>query len=242
VLPFLLLFGEIIPKVVGLKHAEKLIPLNARPLLWFSNLTIPIRNALVWLPEKILWMIGARGGWNKSVSEGLFRSMVDVGTEEGVLNAQEQKLIHNVFTLDDVKVGSIMTPKERVVSLSKEMTVAEVMKKVETERYSRYPVVAGGYKAIVGVLYVKDLLAAEPIQQTDGIHFFLRTPLIVRPDRTALELFSQFRSRRTHFAIVADPEHQEMMGVVTLDDILEEVFGHLRDERDEEEAPSKSSS
>jgi putative hemolysin len=234
VVPFLLIFGEIIPKTIGLKLAERVISLTAVPLYWFSRVTVPARNALVWFPEKILGLAGGLPRPPQSLSEEVFRSMVDAGTEEGVLDAQEQKLIHNVFKLDDVKISTIMTPVGAVSSLWEDVSVEEAMRMLEADRFSRFPTVARGSGGVTGVLHAKDLLATEDLRKSEPVSKFARPPLLVESEINAMELFARFRAKRTHFAVVTGGDGR-MIGVVTLDDVLEEVFGRIRDERDVEE-------
>jgi putative hemolysin len=242
VLPFVLILGEIIPKTIGLRLAERVISVTAVPLHWFARMTAPLRDVLVWVPDRILGWAGGHHRPPHSVSEEVFRSMVDEGMEEGILDTQEQKMIHNVFRLDDVRVSAIMTPLGAVSSVWSDVTVEEVMRLFEADRFSRFPILArGGGGEVSGVLYAKDLLATEDLKRNEPVSKFARPALVVAPEINAMELFSQFRARRTHFAVVGS-EKGAMIGVVTLDDVLEEVFGRIRDERDLEEGkPSKSS-
>jgi putative hemolysin len=241
VFPFVLILGDIVPKAIGIKLAERWIPHVALPLHWFSIWTAPIRNLLVWIPDRIVTLFGGRGKPSSSVSEDLFRSLVDAGREEGVLDAQEQKLIHNVFQLDDVEVSTIMTPKGAVSALFSDVTVGEAMLLLEADRFSRFPLLDRTTGRVSGVLYAKDLLATEELDRNGPVSTYGRPALEVSPSIHAMELFSKFRSRRMHFAVVTSGE-AKMIGVVTLDDVLEEVFGRIRDERDLEEGQSSKSS
>lgn len=235
VLPFVLIFCEIIPKTLGLKLTERVAAFNARPLLWFSQMVQPVRDLLVWIPEKILKLFGKSVTDKETVSEEVFRSMVDLGMQEGILDAQERRLIHNVFRLDDIQVSSIMTYQESVSHVWNNSTIGQCMRHFEAERFSRYPVLNRDNQKVTGVLYAKDLLAPEPLPEDQPIENYVRPALLVSPQATALDLFAQFRSRRTHFAVVVNLDTQEMLGVVTLEDVLEEIFGDIQDERDVEE-------
>jgi len=166
--------------------------------------------------------------------------MVDAGREEGVLDAQEQQLIHNVFKLDDVRVRQIMTPVSKVLSLHERMKIREVLNRIGEDQYSRYPVLNRAGDRVVGVIYTKDLLTEADLDPEDPVTAFMRPPLLVEPDANGLELYARFRNRQTHFGVVVRPEDGSFIGVVTLEDVLEELFGELRDERDLEEGkPSK---
>lgn len=240
VLPFVLLFAEIVPKTIGLRSPEKWISWAAVPLHRFSTFIAPIRNVLVWIPDTVLGFTGEKERPLPSLSEEVFRSLVDAGREEGVLNAQEQKLIHNVFTLDDMRISSIMTPAGTISTLYGDVSVGEALKLLKADRFSRFPVLARDTEDVLGVLYAKDLLAIKELRRAESVQSLARPALLVSPETNALELFAQFRSKRTHFAIVASSE-KPMLGVVTLDDVLEEIFGRIRDERDIEEGASSKS-
>ncbi|MFH1018284.1 MAG: hemolysin family protein, partial [Pseudomonadota bacterium] len=240
VLPFLLIFGEIIPKTMGVKHPEGLASRVAVPLDWFSRFVGPLRDVLSWISEQVLAFTGGTERGPLRVSEDVFRSMVDTGTEEGVLDPNERRLIHNVFRMDDIRVSQVMTPKSGVSFLREAMTLAEVVGRFESEKYSRYPVTDAQGEKITGILYVKDLIGVEAWDAKKPWTACVRPPLHVESDTNCLELFLRFRSRRTHFAIVQAPQTGDMLGVVTLDDVLRVVFGELRDQYDGEEAlPSK---
>lgn len=232
VLPFLILFGEIVPKTLGLKFSERVAALNAIPLDLFSTLIRPIRGLVSVFPEVLLKLLGNKKEKGDSVSEDVFRSMVDVSTKEGVLDSHERELIHNVFLLDDVLVETIMTPKNHMSFLVDTQTVGQVLDKFLTEHYSRYPVLNVEQKWVVGVLYVKDLLSVDPSKYNEPLSSYLRKPLIVEPTDHAMKLFTDFKNHKTHFATVVKNATQEILGVVTLENVLERIFGDIRDERD----------
>ncbi len=239
VLPFVLVFGEIIPKTFGIKFPERMVTLNALPLYWFSRAIAPLRDGLAWIVDTLVTLLGGNFNRPDTVSEAVFRSMVDAGTEEGVLDFQERRLIHNVFDLDDLRIERIMTPKSKVSSLRLNMTIEEALNQIASDRYSRFPVLDEREERVVGTLYIKDLLGLSLDQQRGTISSYVRSALRVAQETTALHLFAQFRAQRTHFGVVCGTFAHEMVGVVTLEDVLEEIFGDLRDERDVEEAASK---
>ena len=235
ILPVLMIFGEITPKAFGLRHPERCASLAAPLLYWFSRLISPVRDALAEIMSFVLSLLGARPGDEGRVSEDVFCSMVDVGRKEGVLDEKEQELIHNVFRLDDRKVSQIMTPASKVSTMRADLTVADALKRCETDQYSRFPVLDLSGRTVIGTLYTKDLLGLGAAASGIPVEKYVRPPLLVSPALSALELFAQFRSRRTHFGIITDSDTHEMAGVVTLEDVLEEIFGAIRDERDVEE-------
>ncbi len=237
VVPFVVVFGEIIPKSMALRNPERYVSLNAIPLSLFSRAVAPIRDFLNAMSQRLVKILGeapSSGG----IQEEVFRSMVDAGTEEGVLDDQEKSLIHNVFQLDDVQVRQIMTPKEKVAVLSQDMSLDEALRIIEEEKYSRFPVLKEDKKTVAGVLYIKDLLNDQELGLKNPVSNFMRNALTVSPDNHGLALFAQFRSKQTHFGVVVDGADQHMIGIVTLEDVLEEIFGEIRDEQDVEEGLS----
>jgi putative hemolysin len=240
VLPVLVILGEIVPKTIGMRSSEMVVYIIARPLFLFSKAVAPLRNGLTWISEKVFFLFGTAPMEDMAVSEEMFRAMVDAGMEEGVVGPHEQRLIHNVFRLDDLQVSQIMRPKGTVVSIDVSCTLEQAMKKFEAERYSRFPVLDSEKEHVLGVLYLKDLLGIDPSKYLESVSKYIRSPLLVPTTINALQLFVQFRARQMHFAAVVDPSDQKLLGVVTLENVLEEIFGGLRDERDVEEGvPSK---
>lgn len=238
ILPFVLIFGEIIPKTFALRFPEAFVRWSARPLAWFSQSIAPVRNSLAWFTEKMIATVSTSKGEEKGLAEDVFRSMVDAGTQEGVLDVQEQELIHNVFQLDDVRVSQIMMPADQVSTLRSGMKMAKVMQHIEMYQFSRYPVLHENEESVVGVVYTKDLLRSTSPDPTESVNSYLRSPLLIPSDMNAMELFFQFRARQTHFGVVVQPASKNMIGIVTLEDVLEEIFGDIRDERDMEEEKS----
>ncbi len=235
ILPFIIVFGEIIPKTLGLKYSEKVALANTPFLDAFSRVVYPIRKALAWIPDKILKFFHLEKTKNEKITEEMFRTMVDVGWQEGVIDSQEKNLIHNVFRLDDVTVINIMTRLDQVSCVYPDMTIEETLKHVHKEKFSRYPVLNRQRSEVLGVLYAKDLIHQSMLNKSHNIEPFLRKPLVVNAKTNALELFSKFKTRKMHFAAVIDEESKTIIGVVTLEDVLEEIFGSIEDERDIED-------
>lgn len=230
-LPILIIFGDLIPKAYGLKNAEKVVLWSAYPLWIFYRFIAPVRALVSWLPDQLLTILRI-GTKSKSVSEDVFRVLVDRGHKEGVLDLQEKQLINNVFKIDDLLVSQVMTPIEKVTYLTESMSMEECLILVEKEGYSRYPVLNQTKTTVVGVVYAKDLIGSSDAIHGLSLKTFLRSPLIVYGETLTIELFFQFKMKRTHFASVVDQSSGKLLGVVTLEDVLEEIFGDLKDERD----------
>lgn len=235
VLPVLLIFGEMLPKTYGLKRPEILAGYNAAPLQKFSVLIRPIRDLIVWAPEKLLHLLGQKKQNQDSISEDVFRAMVDTSAQEGVLDTQEQSIIHNVLKLDDIMVNKIMTSKETIAYFYEDTLLSQVFDDLQIHAYSRFPILNRTEQTVSGVLYAKDLLSLENFDESLTAKDIMRKPLFIQPKANALELFTLFKLNKMHFAVVSSAHKQDFLGVVSLEDVLEEIFGDLKDERDLED-------
>lgn len=225
--PLLMIFGEITPKSVALRRPEWASQWVARPLAAFAVVVTPLRWLLRNLSE---WIIRGLGGGRQTadniLSEGEFRILVDMGHEVGELEEQERKLIHNVFEFGDTLVSEIMIPRPDIFLLSYHMALPEIIEAIRANPHSRIPVYRNQPGNITGILYTKDLLhllRGRP-SPASGVRLPLREPYFVPPSKKVGDLFHDFKRKKTHIALVVD-EFGDLAGLVTLDDVLEEVFG-----------------
>ena len=237
----LISFGIIIPKRCAAENPEKwgyrmlpavtfiMIPLI--PFTWVANMV-----AFVIL--KIMGIDMASDSEN--VTEEDIMSMVNEGHEQGVLEAREAEMITNIFELNDKEAGDIMTHRKNLVSLDGEITLKEAVKFILTEGYnSRYPVYKKDVDDIIGILHMKDaLIAAENDENNDRqiweIEGLLREAHFIPETRNLDTLFKEMQSRKIHMVIVVD-EYGQTSGIVTMEDILEEIVGNILDEYDVDE-------
>jgi len=236
----ILFIGEITPKNLAVRMVEGWSCRAARPLWLLALVMTPVR----WLFEKIadlaVFLFGRRVPVAApAVGEDEFLTMVDAVQAEGELDASEGDLIHRVFEFGERRVSEVMTPASRVFALSANLSVTRVLEEVRKNIYSRVPVYHGSRDRIVGVVYAKDLIAVayrgarRPPRLQDLMH-----PGYFVPKTTKCEqLFREFRRRRTHMALVVD-EYGHFAGLISMEDLLEELFGEIRDEK---ELPSPTS-
>ncbi len=243
VVPLLLVFGEITPKTLASQRAETLARLVARPLTLFATLTTPVRRLLRRLTDAVLRRFAgqatAAAGADSTIDENEFRTLVDVGAAEGVVEEGERALIHNVLDFGDLTVADVMKPWDQVFVVSEDRGIEGVIDQLDERAYSRIPVYRGDRRTVVGVLFVKDLL---PIRwglrpPPPRLRRLLRRPLFTLARRPAADLLEEFRTRRTHLAVVVD-EFGKARGLVTMEDLLEELFGPITD--DEAEATAEA--
>jgi len=234
VLPVLLIFGEITPKTLAAYRAEKIARLIARPLRAFGLLTSPIRWALSHFADRIVQLAQGPEGSMESeerLAEAEFRTLVDVGAREGVVEAQEQTLIHNVLDFDALTVADVMRKWSEVHAIDERTPVESAIESVRTHLHSRVPVYRDDPRNVTGVLFAKDLLAIHwGVRPSVTLRRLKRAPLFTLARRPADEMLEEFRVRRTHMAVVVD-EYGRAIGLCTMEDLLEELFGPITDLR-----------
>lgn len=227
--PLILVFGEIIPKNVAFRYATTIAPVIIWPLHAFQRLVHPLQRALAWIADRAVVLTGGHPERAEPmIMEQEFRKLVDLGSKEGVLVEEERELIHNVFEFTDKVVADIMTPMERVFALSIDLPYERVIEDIRDVQYSRIPFTDGPGEA-VGILHVRDLftlhrrkLAGEVLNLRD----FLHLPLFIDPATPLERLLQEFQRTQMHMAIVRGADGT-LQGVVTMDDVLEALFGEM---------------
>ena len=238
--PVLLLFGEIIPKTIAVKFPEKIARFNSYPLYFFSRAIVPVRRVLNFA-AKVFIRVFVKDPTKQpldsvTIDEGIFKSMVDIGSREGTIEPGERDLIHKAFHLDDISISDIMIPRDRIVAVPLEISEEAFMTIIETKKFSRYPVFVKSVDHITGFVHAKDLLRLKSAvyrKKILTIKSILRKPTFVFEDRNALSVLLQFQKNKSHIGIVTDSQ-RKTVGMVTLEDILEELFGEIIDETDRE--------
>jgi putative hemolysin len=233
--PLILTVGEIVPKATAIYRAEEFSRVVARPLTVFAQAIFPVRWVIRRIVDGVLKVFGSHTETHDSIfREEEIRDLVDVGHQEGVLEKQERELIHRVFRFGDTIVASVMTPKAQIFSLPLQQDADEILAEVKEEQYSRVPIYSGKRTNIVGILNRKDLLTLAlrgKEHDKDNIRRFLRPPHFVPQSKKIAELLREFQKHKTYMAIVVD-EYGHCIGLVTVEDLLEEIFGEIYDETD----------
>lgn len=236
----LILFtGEIAPKSIALENSERLSRIVARPLLFFITFIKPVRILLEWTNNLLFSSTEHSFLAGPDLSSGTLATAVRVGHDEGVLDTFEREVINNILDLERRTTGEIMTPRVEVISLDVDAPPDEWSKVFSDSGFSRIPVIDGDLDNVTGVFYAKDYLAVQT-RGTSGYELkgLLRDPYFVPESMKVIKLLGEFRRRQLHFALVID-EYGSVSGVVTMEDVLEEIVGEITDSRDEEEAPFK---
>lgn len=230
---FTLIFGELVPKRIAMKHKEKLansvcgiisfLAAVLKPIIWFLTIST---NA-------VLRLVGIDPHEKEEpVSEEDIVLMLDAGADEGSLDHDDIEYIKNVFKLDKMTAEDVMTPRKSVISISYDASDKEILEIIEEESYSRIPVYEDNPDKIIGILHACDYLLKRNEKSFD-LKSILHTPVFV-PETVSLDvLFKDMQTDHNHLAVVVN-EYGETSGIVTMEDILEEIVGEIWDERDEE--------
>lgn len=235
VTPLLLIFGEITPKTLAVRRSEAFARTVALPIELFARAVFPVRWLIKTLFGRIVDLAvgeepqGAEG--RGVITEEDLRTLVDMGEKDGILDPSERELIQNVFEFGDRIASNVMTPRADVFSLPENMPFSEVLQNITEEHFSRIPIYEGDKDNIIGILYANDLIPYKKpgVSPPEELARLARTPYFVPETKKADELFREFRSKKIHMAIVVD-EFGGIAGLVTMEDLLEELFGEIIDE------------
>lgn len=168
------------------------------------------------------------------VTDEEVHTLIDVGTESGIINKEEGEMIQGIFDLKDTLVREVMVPRTEVTAIESGATIDDLIKLIREEGHTRYPVFKDSIDNIVGVIHVKDILTKWHGQMDVKVSRFVRQPYIVPETKNVEDLLREFKKKRTHIAVVVD-EYGGTSGVVTIEDIIEEIVGEIRDEYDLDE-------
>lgn len=226
----ILVFGEITPKSLATRYSERISLFIAPPLLVFMRLIFP----LVWMfghfTSWVHRMTGSQG--DPTVTESELISMLGHGEKEGAIEHGEREIIERVFEFHDLKVRDVMTPHSEIFALDGSQSVADALSKVAERSYSRIPLYDRDRDNLYKVLYLRDLLTAVAGGQEDArLEEIAHEPLFVPQYQAIDELFSRLLRKKRHLAIVVD-EYGVIRGIVSLEDLLEELVGEIYDESD----------
>jgi magnesium and cobalt exporter, CNNM family len=227
--------GELVPKGIALGHPEGTALAVSSPVRAFFGLFRPLIWVLMQSTELVLRSLGLQppGAEDAVHSEAELRMLVSQSTEHGEIEEQEQEMLYKVFDFADKEVSNVMVPRPEVVALSIDLPPEQALEAVMDSPYTRYPVYRESLDSVVGILHVRDLFSAL---RDRGMHE-VRIEDLVRPTHIVPEtkdlaaLLTEFRRANQHMAIVVD-EYGEMEGIVTLEDLLEEIVGEIEDEFD----------
>lgn len=233
-----LILGELVPKAVALRFAEASATIVAWPIHALSRITHPFVVLLTYSTRVVLRVFGFQdtAGHRPFVSEEEIRHMVREGRQQGVIDEQEAQIIKSVFDFNETPVKKIMVPRPKIFALNAATPSQEVGSLIVESGFSRIPVYEETIDNITGVVYVKDVLRLLEKRQPVVLRKVLHPAPLVPETKRIGELLKELQKRRTHMALVID-EHGSTAGLVTLEDVIEEIVGEIQDEYDWEEKP-----
>ncbi|HUQ16876.1 MAG TPA: hemolysin family protein [Candidatus Saccharimonadales bacterium] len=229
------LFGLFVPRAIGDRHAQRVLLVLVWPLELVILLTRPLVAVLFLLTRIITRPLGANFERGTLVSEEDIKALIETGEAQGVLQEGERDMIHSVFALGDKTVDEVMIPRTDIVAIDVTTAPDKVLEQVVSAGHSRIPVFEGSADEIIGVLYVKDLFRRMARGEKDiTIRPFLRAAQFVPETKKVDELLREMQRDKVHIAIVVD-EYGGTAGLVTIEDLVEEIVGEIRDEYDVEQ-------
>jgi putative hemolysin len=234
---FTIIFAELVPKSLALANPERFALALSVPIDFLARVLGPVIKLLTSVTRAIAGLFGASITSEANITAEELRLIVERGGEQGVLEAEEEQMINAVIELGDRRLHEVMIPRIAITALPATATLEEAIDKVVDEGHSRVPVFEETIDEVVGILYAKDLLPflkTSSASRRPPIRELLRTPVFVPESMTIDDLLHEFQRRKVHIAIVLD-EYGGTAGLVTIEDLLEEIVGEIQDEYDTEE-------
>ena len=229
----ILIFAEITPKVYAKYFNERVSFISGPILEIIMAIFNPVVIAASYISSKLLSIIGIDVSKIKRplMTEEEIHACIKMGWDEGAITSDEQKMLSRVFTLNDKTIEQVMVPKERMIMLDFDASIPELTKKILKTGYSRFPVKKGDNLEIVGFVHGKDILSYLSKKKPGSLKKIMRSPLFAPADRKIDIQLRRFQAKKLHQAVVLD-DKGKVAGLITLEDILEELVGNIQDEHD----------
>ncbi len=224
---FSIVLGELVPKRLGQLAPEAIARLVARPIGWLAVASTPFVKLLSSSTRLVLRLLGTKVDRGPGVTEEEIHALLVEGSEAGVIEQHEHTMVRNVFRLDDRQLASLMVPRGDVVYLDVEATLDENLRRIEESDHSRFPVVRGGMHDIIGVVSARQLLARRLRGEEADLNAAVQPAVFVPESVTGMELLENFRGSGGQIAFVID-EYGEVLGLVTLQDLIEAITGEFK--------------
>lgn len=234
---FTLVFGELVPKRIALQKAETISLFTVKPILFISKLTSPFIKFLSLSTNFILQILGMKAeNLEENISKEEIKSMIEAGQANGIFNETEKEMINSIFEFDDILASEIMIPRTDVYSIKIDVPINEYLDELLATKHSRIPVYEEDIDNIIGILYIKDLIleARNKGFENIDIRSILHKPYLVPESKNIDTLFKEMQKSKKYIAILID-EYGGFSGIVTMEDLVEEVMGNIDDEYDDSE-------
>ena len=234
---FTLVFGELVPKRVALQRAESIALFSVKIVYLISKIVLPFIKLLSFSTNLVLKILGVNlENIEEKVSEEEIKSLIEVGQRHGVFNETEKEMITSVLSFDNKIAREIMIPRKNVYSINIDTPLTNYLDEILEEKHSRIPVYQGDKDNIVGILYLKDFIVEARKNGFENVNIssIMKKPYFVLENKNIDVLFKEFQKRKIFMAILVD-EYGSFVGIVTMEDIIEEVMGNIQDVYDEED-------
>lgn len=230
----MLLVGEMIPAAFASTRPDSLAMIVAGPMGFMMTILSPISRSMLWLSNRFVALFGGRGN-APYVTEEEIKTLVDAGSEEGVIEDDEKEMIYSIFQFGDTIAREIMVPRIDIVAVDVETSLDEALDLILTQGHSRLPVYENSIDSICGLLYAKDLLTVwrDDSHRQRKVRELMRPAFFIPESKKAVALLEDLQQRKIHMAIVID-EYGGTAGLVTIEDLIEEIVGDIQDEYDPE--------
>ncbi len=230
----ILIFGEITPKTLASQNSEQISLKVANPLFIVSTIFKPVVIITTTISNFFVKLFGGKTDGNKPfITEDELKTIVDVSEEEGILKSEEKDMIHNVFQFGDLYAKDVMVQRVDMIALDIEESLDNIILLIKEEGYSRIPIYLDNIDNVVGILNVKDIIFMEDTKDFN-LKNYMREITYTYEFRKATELFKDMNKNRQHMVVVLD-EYGGTVGIVTIEDLIEEIVGEISDEYDDEE-------
>ena len=235
---FTLVFGELVPKRLAMKYYEKIAYATIGVIKAVSVITAPLVKLLTISTNMVSKLFGVKETEEEIVTEEEIKMMIDEGEEKGTIEKEQKQLLNNVFQFNDIVVSEIMTPRTDMYAIDINDDINKLLEKIDEYKYSRIPVYDESIDNIKGILFVKDLI--KPLKNNKKIDLkkLMREAYFVPESKDIDELFKEMQQNKVQMAVVID-EYGGTAGVITMEDIIEEIVGNIFDEYDDEEIDVK---
>lgn len=235
---FTLVFGELVPKRLAMKYYEKISYATIGVIRGISVITAPFVKLLTASTNMVSKIFGVGEAEEEVVTEEEIRMMIDEGEEKGTIERGEKLLLNNVFEFNDIIVSEVMTPRTEMYAIDIKDDLSELLEEIDEFKYSRIPVYDEDIDDIKGILFVKDILKPLKDNKKINIKDLMREPYFVPESKDIDELFKEMQQNKVQMAIAID-EYGGTAGLITMEDIIEELVGNIFDEYDDEELDVK---
>ena len=235
---FTLVFGELVPKRLAMKYYEKISYATIGVIRGISVVTAPFVKLLTFSTNMISKLFGVGEAEEEVVTEEEIKMMIDEGEEKGTIERGEKQLLNNVFEFNDIIVSEVMTPRTEMYAIDINNDIYDSLDEIDEFKYSRIPVYEDNIDDIKGILFIKDIIKPLKDNKRIDIKNIIREPYFVPESKDIDELFKEMQSNKVQIAIAID-EYGGTAGLITMEDIIEELVGNIFDEYDDEEIDYK---